>query len=84
MAEFDLEIIHKKGKLHTLPDTLSRMPQIQHISVVTSQAWMEEIRQPQEWDARTQYSSKRMWKVAGQRMECIGYMRAYYGVKRGW
>ena len=36
LAEFDLEIIHKKGKLHTLPDTLSRMPQIQHITVVTS------------------------------------------------
>ena len=53
LAEFDLEIIHKKVKLHTLPDTLSRMPQIQHISVVTSQTWMDEIRQAQERDAGT-------------------------------
>ena len=54
LAEFDLEIIHKKGKLHTLLDTLSRMPQIQHISVVTSQACMEEIQQAQEWNVGTQ------------------------------
>ena len=26
LAEFDIEIVHKKGKLHTLPDALSRMP----------------------------------------------------------
>ena len=31
LAEFDLEIIHRKGKLHKLPDTLSKMPQIQYI-----------------------------------------------------
>ena len=43
LAGFDLEIIHIKGKLHRVPGTLSRMPQIQHISVVTSQAWVEEI-----------------------------------------
>ena len=51
LAEFDIEIVHKKGKLHTLPDALSRMPQIHHMSVITMQGWIEEIRQAQESDA---------------------------------
>ena len=51
LAEFDIEIVHKKGKLHILPDALSRMPQIHHMSVITMQGWIEEIRQAQESDA---------------------------------
>ena len=31
LVKFDLEIIHKKGKLHTLPDTINRIHQIHHI-----------------------------------------------------
>ena len=51
LVEFDIEIVHKKGKLHTLLDALSRMPQIHHMSVITMQGWIEEIRQAQENDA---------------------------------
>ena len=51
LAEFDLEIVHKKGKLHTLPDALSRLPRILHISVISAQGWIDEVRQAQTEDA---------------------------------
>ena len=39
LAKFDLKIVHKKGKLHTLPDALSRLLQIHHIFVIMVQGW---------------------------------------------
>ena len=50
-VEFDIEIVHKKGKLHTLPTALSRLPQIHHIFFITVHGWIQEFQQAQENEA---------------------------------
>ena len=51
LAKFDLKIVHKKGKLHTLLDALSRLPQIHHIFFITVHGWIQEFQQAQENEA---------------------------------
>mgnify|MGYP007117633028 CR=1 FL=1 len=51
LANFDIKIVHKKGKLHTLLDALSRLPQIHHIFFITVHGWIEEFQQAQENEA---------------------------------
>ena len=51
LANFDIKIVHKKGKLHTLLDALSRLPQIHHIFFITVHGWIQEFQQAQENEA---------------------------------
>ena len=51
LVEFDLEIVHEKGKLHTLPDALSWLPYMLYISIISAQGWIDEVRPAQTEDA---------------------------------
>ena len=79
LAKFDIEIVHKKGKLHTLPDASSRMPQIHHMSVITMQGRIEEIRQAQENDAVVRQLRDK-WKVDKRLTDYTSCVMGYYGV----
>ena len=45
---------------------------------------MEEIWQAEEQDAGTQQLKDNVESGKRAHIECIGYTRAYYGVRRGW
>ncbi|MCO5605060.1 hypothetical protein L7F22_059238 [Adiantum nelumboides] len=50
LAEYDIEIIHKPGKHNVMPDALSRMHEINAVSVISSDEILDQIRNASKTD----------------------------------